>query len=59
MFEIHKMRKEDIEEVAALEKAIFPDAWSAAALEESLMQKQTMMLTAFDDKKLIGYLILY
>ena len=32
MFEIHKMRKEDIEEVAALEKAIFPDAWSAAAL---------------------------
>ena len=59
MFEIHKMRKEDIAEVAALEKEIFSDAWSEAALEESLLQKQTLLLTAFDDKKLIGYLILY
>ena len=59
MFEIHKMRKEDIAEVAELEKEIFSDAWSEAALEESLLQKQTLLLTAFDDKKLIGYLILY
>lgn len=59
MLAIRKMREEDVEKVAELEKGIFSDAWSERALRETLEQKQTILLTAFDDKKLIGYIILY
>ena len=59
MLTIRKMRKEDIESVAALENEIFTDAWSEKALDETYVQKQTLKLVAYEDKKLIGYVILY
>lgn len=59
MLAIRRMRQEDIPFVAELEKETFTDAWSANALLETLAQKQTILLVAFEDKKLIGYVILY
>ena len=59
MLAIRRMRQEDIPLVAELEKETFTDAWSANALLETLAQKQTILLVAFEDKKLIGYVILY
>ena len=59
MLAIRRMRQEDIPYVAQLEKDIFSDAWSEKALLETLAQKQTILLTAFEDKTLIGYVILY
>ena len=59
MLAIRRMRQEDIPFVAELEKQTFSDAWSENALSETLAQKQTILLTAFEDKKLIGYVILY
>lgn len=59
MFSIRRMRREDIADVAELERKIFTDAWSEKAIQETLDQKQTMILLAYEDKRLIGYLILY
>lgn len=59
MFCIRRMRREDIADVAELERKIFSDAWSERAIQETLDQKQTMILLAYEDKRLIGYLILY
>ena len=59
MFSIRKMRREDVVEVAELERKIFPDAWSENALLETWKQRQTMLLIALEDRKIIGYLILY
>lgn len=59
MFSIRKMRREDVAEVASLEQKIFPDAWSENAIYETWKQRQTMLLVAREDSKIIGYLILY
>lgn len=59
MLAIRRMRQDDVPFVAELEKQTFTDAWSENALLETLAQKQTILLTAFEDKKLIGYVILY
>lgn len=59
MLTIRKMRESDIAGVAELERATFSDAWSERALKETYNQKQTLLLVAYEDKELIGYLILY
>lgn len=59
MFSIRRMRREDVADVAKLERKIFNDAWSEKAIQETLEQKQTMTLLAYEDKRLIGYVILY
>ena len=59
MFRIRRMRAEDMTAVAELEKKVFPDAWSERAIQETYEQPHTLILTAFEDKKLIGYVILY
>ena len=59
MLTIRKMRLEDIENIAALEAEVFTDAWSGRALEETYAQTQTLNLVAYEDGRLIGYLILY
>ncbi len=59
MLTIRKMREADLIEAAQLEKRIFSDPWSEAALRETYAQSQTLLLTAHEDGKLIGYLILY
>lgn len=59
MFSIKRLRREDVADVAELERKIFSDAWSERAILETLDQKQTMLLAAYEDKKMIGYVILY
>lgn len=59
MFSIRRIRREDVPDVAELERKIFSDAWSERAIMETLEQKQTMLLSAYEDKKLVGYVILY
>lgn len=59
MLTIRKMREEDIKEAANLEAQLFTDAWSEQGIRDTFEQGQTLLLAAFEDKKLIGYLILY
>ena len=59
MLTIRRMKESDIPEVARLEKEIFPDPWSEGAISETFEQEQTLLLVAYEDRKLIGYLILY
>lgn len=59
MLAIRKMKETDIPEVARLEKEIFPDSWSEKAIKETFDQQQTLLLVAYEDKQLIGYVILY
>lgn len=59
MLTIRRMKESDIPEVARLEKEIFPDPWSEGAISETFKQEQTLLLVAYEDRKLIGYLILY
>lgn len=59
MLAIRKMREEDVSQIARLETETFSDAWSEASIRSTLAQRQTILLTAFEDKKLIGYLMLY
>lgn len=59
MFSIRRIRREDVPDVAELERKIFTDAWSEHAILDTLNQKQAMLLSAYEDKRLVGYLILY
>ena len=59
MFSIRRMRREDVADVAELERKIFTDAWSEQAILETLEQRQTLLLAAYEDGRLAGYLILY
>ena len=59
MLTIRRMKESDIPEVARLEKEIFPDPLSEGAISETFGQEQTLLLVAYEDRKLIGYLILY
>lgn len=59
MLTIRRMKESDIPEVARLEKEIFPDPWSEGAISETFEQEQTLLLVAYEARKLIGYLILY
>lgn len=51
--------EEDICEIAALEAAVFTDAWSERAVRESWEQKHTMMISLKKDGCVAGYAILY
>lgn len=58
MLSIRIMKEADIPAVAALEKEIFPDPWSENAIRETF-KRETLLLVAYEDGKLIGYLIMY
>ena len=59
MLIIRRMRESDLADVADLEQNIFTDAWSARSIKETYEQRQTLLLVAYEDKELIGYVILY
>lgn len=59
MLTIRRIRETDLEALAGLESELFSDAWSERGLRETFEQKQTLMLAAFEDRKMIGYLIAY
>lgn len=57
--EIREILEEDIVQVAGLEQQIFSDAWSENAIAESLRQPHSILMGAFGDGRLKGYLIVY
>lgn len=60
MWEIKGLEETDLPRIADLELAIFPDAWSLSALQESLHQKsRTWLGGIWLDGLLIGYVIFY
>lgn len=56
---IREVREHDIADVAALEKDIFPDPWTESGIRETLRQKNTILLGAWKNGIMIGYVILY
>lgn len=57
--EIKRLEEEDIERVCELEKEIFSDSWGMVGLMESLHQRYTLLLGAWLDGRLCGYVIVY
>lgn len=56
---IKKVCENDAIAVADLEKKIFPDSWTATGVKETLAQNNTLILGAWEDERLIGYVIVY
>ena len=57
--QVREIQKTEINQVACLEQQIFSDAWSNQSIMESLEQDHTILLGAFEEEKLAGYLIVY
>ena len=53
------MTEEDIAQVADLEKKVFSDAWSMQGIYDTFCQQQAFVTVAEQDKKIIGYCIVY
>ena len=56
---IRKISENDIEAVVALESEIFSDPWSARSIKETYEQKHALVLGAYQEDTLIGYVIFY
>ena len=59
MREIRRISENDIEAVAVLEAEIFPDPWSAKSIKDTYEQNHALILGAYQDDTLIGYVIFY
>ena len=59
MTEIKKINENDIETVAFLESLIFPDPWSAKSIKETHENNNALILGAYQEGTLIGYVIFY
>lgn len=57
--DVREITLQDVDRVCELENAIFSDAWSKKALKESLEQENALILGAWKDEHLCGYLIVY
>lgn len=58
MLEVRKVCREELFQVAQLEREIFSDAWSEQALLDT-WEQQAVILGVWDGRMLAGYLILY
>ena len=56
---VKPIAKEDIGEIAELERRIFSDAWSVSGLEESYKREEALILGAYKEGKIYGYLVAY
>ena len=59
MTAIRRIDENDIEAVASLEAEIFPDPWSAKSIKETYEQNHALILGAYKEETLIGYVIFY
>lgn len=59
MIDVHKISENDIKAVTVLEAEIFSDAWSEKSIKETYEQKNAMILGAFKEDTLVGYVIFY
>lgn len=56
---IREIRENDIADIAALERDIFPDPWTERGIRETWCQKNTLLLGAWKNGVMTGYVILY
>lgn len=49
----------ELQQLAALEQAMFTDAWSRTAITESAARDEAFLFGAFREQQLIGYCIVY
>lgn len=59
MIEISEADFQELPKIAALEREIFPDAWSLKSLEETWKQKNSAIFVAKTKEGMAGYLIFY
>lgn len=59
MLDIREIEEKDVEEIHRLEEKNFSDPWGNVGILESLRQKHTVLLGAWVDGKLSGYVIVY
>jgi len=59
MAEIRRISENDIEAVASLEEVIFPDPWSVKSIGETYENSNALILGAYQEEVLIGYVIFY
>lgn len=55
MLQIDDMRKEDLEQVSAMEAACFSMPWSKKSFEENLNRSDAVYVVARDGDKVLGY----
>ena len=56
---VRNMTEKDVNAVADLEKAIFPDPWTAKSIYDTFGQKQAFIVVAEEKEKIVGYCIVY
>ena len=59
MIAVRTMRQQDVEEVAALEREIFSQPWSAAGFLDALKLDNTVFLAAEEHGRIVGYVGMY
>ena len=59
MLEIRRLSEEDVSRIHELEVCAFPDPWSENSIRESLLQNHTILLGAWLEGILCGYVIFY
>ena len=59
MAKIRRISESDIEAVASLESEIFPDPWSTKSIRETHELGSALILGAYKDNALVGYVIFY
>lgn len=59
MLFLREMEEKDSGEIAKLERNIFSDAWTAAAVEETWEQPHAFVVVAEENKRILGYCIVY
>ena len=59
MIKISLISENDIAAVAALEKEIFSDAWSEKSIRETYEQSHALIIGAWEEETLTGYVIFY
>ncbi len=53
--QVRQMQESDIDQVAELEKEIFPNPWSKVSFAAELLHKYSICLVVFDDERIIAY----
>lgn len=59
MIKVSLISENDIAAVAALEKEIFSDAWSEKSIRETYEQSHALIIGAWEEETLTGYVIFY
>lgn len=49
------MEEKDLEEVAALEEAVFSQPWSKKSFADSIAKSENLYLTAYENGELVGF----